>query len=390
MNFVAIGPHTGSQKGQDMTVKFTQALIDKAVTQHDRGKILYDSELAGLRLVIGKKTATYKLVTSINDGSNRHVSLTVGRSNLLTLRAARDHACELKLKLQRGEDPRRPKDVFPTVREALDGYLKAPNLSKRTVEFYGGAGERLGSLLRSPVDKVTPQLCADLHTRLTNRCGPSAANGSLRTLKAVLNHQARTLDLPPNPVTRGVRMNPERPRDWSIAPEDMPAMWQRLEAIEDPIMQALWTTLLFTGLRSADGRSIKWEHIDVDGVLTVPNPKGGERRAFKLPIADFALERIRALPRFNEYVFYSPAAEKGYTQQLRRRTGFPYSPHQMRHTFRTMAFEAGVDFQTIVVLMNHSSPHVSFNYVTRANLLGPMRDAVAEIEAKILRYRKEV
>lgn len=154
-----------------MTVKFTQALIDKAVTHYDRGKLLYDSELANLRLVVGKKTANYKLGTSTNDGSNRQDSLTVGRSNLLTVRAARDHARELTLKLQRGEDPRRPKDVFPTVREALDGDLKAPNLSKRTVKFYGGAGERLDSLLRSPVDKVTPQLCAGLHTRLTNRCG---------------------------------------------------------------------------------------------------------------------------------------------------------------------------------------------------------------------------
>lgn len=344
-----------------MTVKFTQTLVDRAAANQPAGSILYDSEIAGLRLVVGKRSASFKLVTSINDGSNRHVSLTVGRSNLLTLRAARDRARELKLQLQRGEDPRRPKDVFPTVREALDAYIKAPNLSKRTVEFYGGAGERLGALLKCPVDKVTPQQCADLHARLTARCGPCAANGSLRTLKAVLNHKARTLDLPPNPVTRGVRMNPERPRDWSIAPQEMPAMWDRLESMEDPVMRALWTTLLFTGLRSADGRSIRWEHIDADGVLTVPNPKGGEHRAFKLPIAQFALERIRALPRLNDYVFYSPAAGKGYVQQLRRRTGFPYSPHQMRHTFRTMALEAGVDFQTIVVLMNHSSPHVSFN-----------------------------
>ena len=372
-----------------MTVKLTQSMVDRAVSDLERGSILYDSELAGLRLVIGSRSASYKLVTSINDGSNRHVSLTVGRSNLISLRSARDVARGWKLKLQRGEDPRRPKDVFPTVQTALDDYLRSASLAPRTVEFYEHAGARLGSLLRAPVDSVTPQQCAEVHARLTRSSGPSAANGSLRTLKAVLNHQARTLDLPPNPVTRGVRMNPERPRDWSIPPEEMPEMWRRLEAIESPIMRALWTTLLLTGLRSNDCRTMKWQHIDEDGIVTVPNPKGGESRAFRLPLPDLALKRIMELPRFNEYVFYSPSAASGHVQKPRRKGAFPYSPHQMRHTFRTMAFEAGVDFQTIVILMNHSSPHVSFNYVTRANLLGPMREAMGKIEQRIVMYRNK-
>jgi hypothetical protein len=42
--------------------------------------------------------------------------------------------------------------------------------------------------------------------------------------------------------------------------------------------------MLLTGLRSHDARSMRWEHLDEDGVLTVPSPKGGADRAFRLPL----------------------------------------------------------------------------------------------------------
>ena len=41
--------------------------------------------------------------------------------------------------------------------------------------------------------------------------------------------------------------------------------------------------------------------------------------------------------------------------------------------------EAGVDFQTVTLLLNHANPHVSFNYVTRAHLLGHMWEAQEEV-----------
>jgi hypothetical protein len=59
----------------------------------------------------------------------------------------------------------------------------------------------------------------------------------------------------------------------------------------------------------------------------------------------------------------------------------------MRHTFRTFAMEAGVDVGMTMILMNHRPAGVTWNYVTRANLLGPMRDAIETIAGKIVTYR---
>ena len=72
---------------------------------------------------------------------------------------------------------------------------------------------------------------------------------------------------------------------------------------------------------------------------------------------------------------------------MRRLAEFPYAPHQMRHTYRTHAMEAGVDFQTVTLLLNHANPHVSFNYVTRAHLVGHMREAQEAVSSRLASFR---
>ena len=72
---------------------------------------------------------------------------------------------------------------------------------------------------------------------------------------------------------------------------------------------------------------------------------------------------------------------------LRSDRGFAHQPHSLRHSYRGHALEAGIDFQTVVYLMDHSTPHVSFRYVTRANLTGHLREAQETIAARILSFR---
>ena len=87
-------------------------------------------------------------------------------------------------------------------------------------------------------------------------------------------------------------MNQERPRDWAIGPDDMPLLWQQLDELEDRVRRGCWLVMLLTGLRRGDAQTMKWEHLDQDGVLSVPSPKGGEAKAFKMPLASAAHPRI--------------------------------------------------------------------------------------------------
>lgn len=344
---------------------------------------------------MGSKSASYKLVGRINDGSDRYVSIIIGRTDAVSLRTARDKANELKLTLRRGEDPRSAKRTVPSLRTAWERYRETRGVELRpsTVGWY--EEKVLGPLkpiLDIPFDRLDRETVRSLHEKITKRNGPYGANGAMRALKAVYNDAARTFDLPPNPVSRAVRMNKETPRKWALDAAGLAVMWRSLDAMDDQLRAACWMVLLLTGLRSHDARSMKWEHLDADGVLTVPCPKGGEARAFRLPLPRRllqVLEKVKqdTVPFVSPFVFPSTTSKSGHIEEMRRTDEFPYAPHGMRHTWRTMALEAGIDLQMAMILLNHKPAGVSWNYVTRANLLGPMREASERVAEKLASYR---
>jgi integrase len=270
-----------------MSTKLTQGAVNKIAEEHAAGAQVYDAEVSGLRIVVGSKSASYKLVGRINDGSDRYVSIIIGRTDEVSLKTARERATELKLALRRGEDPRNPKSSAPSLRKAWDRYKdsRGPELQPSTMNWY--EEKVLGplkGLLDIPLDKLDRETVRALHEKITKRSGPYCANGAMRALKAVYNDAARTQDLPPNPVSRAVRMNKEAPRKWALDAAGLTEAWRRLDEMEDQVRAACWTVMLLTGLRSHDARSMRWEHLDDDGVLTVPSPKGGADRAFRLPL----------------------------------------------------------------------------------------------------------
>ncbi len=380
-----------------MSEKLTRARVDRATETESAGSILYDAQVPGLRLVIGQRSASWKIVSTINDGTSRPVTLTLGRADQLSVKSARTEAQALKLKLSKGEDPRRPRGVIPTVEQALARYTSnRPDLSARTLEFYDQmvAGP-LKPLIKLPMDRIDREHCRSLHERITKKSGPYSANASMRVLKLLFNDVLREFDLPHgNVVSRAVRMNREESRDWAVSPVDLPELWRRMITIEDPIRRIAWETLLLTGLRSGDVKSMRWENLDQDGVLTIPSPKGGTAKAFKLPLCRHLIQRLEELrdvtkPLESDWCFPASSAS-GHLETLRRTKDWPYAPHAMRHTWRTVALEVGVSIDMAQVLMNYRSGGanaVSWGYVTRANLLGPMREAAETVASKLLHYR---
>ncbi|MCA3186275.1 MAG: integrase family protein [Methylobacterium sp.] len=378
-----------------MSTKLTQATVNRLAEEHPTGTQLYDADLSGLRIIVGSKSSSYKLVGRINDGSDRYVSIIIGRTDEVSLKTARDKAAELKLALRRGEDPRAPKRAVPSLRMAWDRYKKTRGAELRpsTVESYTQKVELyLKPILDVPMDKLDRETVRALHERITRNNGPYCANSAMRVLKLLHNDAARTQDLPPNPVSRAVRMNKETPRKWALDAAGLAETWRRLDAMEDRVRAACWTVMLLTGLRSHDARSMRWEHLDEDGVLTVPSPKGGADRAFRLPLPRRLLQVLEMVkqetaPMESPFVFPSLTSESGHIEEMRRTAEFPHAPHQMRHTYRTWALEAGIDMQTVTLLMNHRPAGVTWGYVTRAHLLGHMREAQEKVCQAMVRHR---
>lgn len=78
-----------------MATKLTQGVVDKIRSDHATGTQVYDAEVSGLRIVVGKKSASYKLMGRINDGTDRYISVIIGRTNEVSLKSARERAKEL-------------------------------------------------------------------------------------------------------------------------------------------------------------------------------------------------------------------------------------------------------------------------------------------------------
>jgi integrase len=316
----------------------------------------------------------------------------------LTVRQAKQKAREIKLQLSQGVDVRRERrrTEVPTVAEALDAYLSSrDDLSPKTERWYRGMVDGpLKSHARRRMDEVGREECRRIHERATVSRGPYMANSCMRVLKLLHNDVARTQDLPPNPVSRAVRMNKERARDAAILPQDMPAMWRALEAIEDPIRRCMWETLLFTGLRSGDVKSMRWSNLGEDGVLQVPSPKGGSDRAFSLPLPRYLLQRLEELrqhtaPLASDFAFPSATSREGHITEIRRSSNFDYHPHQFRHSLRSYGLLAGVDEQVIKLLLNHKDASVTGGYLTKAVVVEPMRKGIEAISEVLLSYRSK-
>ena len=106
-----------------MATKLTQIVVDKIRNDHATGTQVYDAEVSGLRIVVGKKCASYKLMGRINDGTDRYISVIIGRTNEVSLKSARERAKELRIALRRGDDPRAPKNAIPSLNAVAESYF---------------------------------------------------------------------------------------------------------------------------------------------------------------------------------------------------------------------------------------------------------------------------
>ena len=123
---------------------------------------------------------------------------------------------------------------------------------------------------------------------------------------------------------------------------------------------------------------MRWQDVDCEvGTLHRPNPKGGEERAFTIPLSQVAPGLLRFIRRRDAVLF--PGSEWVFPTRLRdrsvthikepkeRRRGLP-SPHRLRDTYHSACQEAGLSPYDIDVLTNHRPQRgtVSAGYIRQS------------------------
>lgn len=331
-----------------------------------------DPKHRGLYLVVGKKTKTWML-------KRKNVWTRVGGWPQLGIKAARERT----LQLLAAGDTNRPMGL--TLTAAYELWKKA---RRRAASTLRGHKEYLNLHFEDWKDTDLSDLSREevqrRHEKISSERGPKAANNGMKALRSWWS-AAQKID-PALPVAPTIAVN------WhEQQPVDESALLARLHewntlldtAVSNPVRRAMIRFMLMTGLRSGDVKGMRWEHVGQD-TLFLPKPKGGERKAFTLPLVAAHLElleivrpyahRARVFPLFNARI--SPGERKRFG-------ALRWSPHSMRRIFISVAVEAGLTPYEIALLVNHKVPGITFGYVAKAADMRPqMERVVARLQSR--------
>lgn len=280
--------------------------------------------------------------------------------------------------------------------------MRAKGCTPRSIETLREETARhLADWLPRPLASISRNECALRHEFLSDHRGPYVANRVMQQFRAVYNTARRRMeDLPDTNPVIAVTFNRVRRRRQPIQWQELPAWHAKVQNLANPIRRDLQRLLLFTGLRSLDARTIRWEHVDFEtATLHRPEPKGGAERAFTIPVARFVLELLQRRRRDNPALFPDdhgwvfPARNRAgrlthvqepkqqRTVAGRKRPWLP-SPHRLRDTFACAAHEARIHPLDLKVLMNHALPaadDVTTGYIRPS--IEHLRGCVEEVAA---------
>lgn len=360
--------------------------------------IVRDQELAGFFLLVGTRSKAFMVQGDLwENGKRRTVRMKIGEVGQVPTREARAKAKVLLGSIADGIDPR-PKSptadspvkngADPTLQEAWeryrDGHMKRKSRSEGTIENYRDHVERLMAEWRTQPLSILgndPSLVKSLHDKLTKENGPYIANGCMRSLRAIYNHARKTArSLPAENPVFAVDWNSEKRRDSALGPSDLSAWFAQLSALDNPLRREFHLFLLLSGSRPDAIKRARLEHLNFrKRLLHIPKPKGGENRAFDIPLSR---EMVRCLVRAirigrqmhpaQSYVWLFPAdsAAGHLVEHKEDRSVLSKWGNDLRQTYRTIAQAAGVNDLDIHLLMNHTLPGVNAGYITRSKLVG--------------------
>jgi hypothetical protein len=265
-------------------------IIDRLPFSGKGQYIVRDADLPGFFLIIGVRRKTFTVQAEFRRHGVRHTTRrALGTSADLTTRDARIMAKQVLARIASGdfaEQDIATKAANVTLGEAWDRYkiaLERKDRSAATIAGYQDHVERvLKDWMKLPLKTLgeNPRMVSDRHDKITRVSGPSAANGCMRTLRAVYNHARRSARmLPPDNPTMAVDWNEEKRRDTAMGSFDLPVWMDEAGRLRHLIRREFHLFTLLSGSRPGALKRAELKHFDfARRVLHLPRPKGRQAR----------------------------------------------------------------------------------------------------------------
>ncbi|WP_293905339.1 integrase family protein, partial [Phenylobacterium sp.] len=372
-----------------LQMSLTDKSLDKLPMATEGQYVVRDTELKGFLVVVGKRRKTFTVKgEGWQNGKRKNVYAAIGVVGDLTARDARLKAKEALTRIAKGLPAIEPAEVEapiePTVEaqpaeagvtlwEAWERYLEAHLVRKRrsarTIASYADHVERIFKAWRDrPLKELgeDPALVTARHDEITRENGPFIANGAMRTLRAIYNHARKSHRYLPadNPV-EAVDWNEESRRDTGMGLKALPAWFDELILLENPIRREFHLFTLLSGCRPGALKVAETPHLSfARRMLHIPAPKGGSKKAFDIPLSRPMIRcLIRAIrlsrmmfPEAGERWIFGAGGVDGHLAEQRedREQTLSKYGNDLRQTFRTIGQAAEVPDLDIHILMNHA------------------------------------
>lgn len=391
---------------------------------------LWDTDAPALALRVtptGRKT--YVFESRLNGATIR---INIGTQAEWSLDAARTKAKGLKMMVDSGTDPREverqqqatkaTEQAAAAVRAVTVGEVWALYLAERKphwgdrhysehVSMVNPGGKKtmrgthgrgvtspgiLHSLMATPLrDLTAPVIEAWADNEAKTR--PSAARLSWRCLKAFLawcteQPEYAVVVSDRNPAkttkTRDALGKPNVKQD-ALLREQLPAWFDAVRQLQNPVIAAYLQTLLLTGARAGDVLGLRWDDINTKWRgLTIRDKVEGTR---VIPFTPYVAHLLATLPRRNDFVFSSTVSTGG-TLVIPRNphndackvAGIDYlTIHGLRRSFKSLTEWLEIPTGVVAQLMGHKpSATAEKHYTVRP--LDLLRVHHEKIEAWIL------
>jgi integrase len=371
--------------------------------------IYTDTEVKGLYLRNGPRSATFyfhsdkrvhgkRVVKRIKLGSYPTIGLIEAR-RLATIEAGDAAAGKHvpgKIKATKLAD---------AMQEYLDYLKRKADANRKPAHWHKNATYLFKQLIEpkwatwSLLDLVNnPRALRDWHLKVTKTNGPTSANHACRLIRACYLYAARAdVTLPQRKPTSMVEWNSEEPAQTAMPLKEFPAWLKAWDAVKAslghkkpvrhfaPTRKEFHLFCLFTGMRPGEIARLKWCNVKpAERTVEIPNAKASKtiRIIMSAPIAR-VLKRARDIAKpANGQAFIFP-----HCGQVASRDALPYSGHDLRHTWKTVATACGLSDLFSGIMLGHQPEGISEKYITQHVLSTgtELRAAQRKVSARIVK-----
>lgn len=207
------------------------------------------------------------------------------------------------------------------------------------------------------------RLLQDTPTNKGRTRSPATVNRYLASLSAVLTYATRELRwISDNPCFSLVKLKEPAGRDRILSDEEITHLVAACRGSHSPYLYCVVLLSLTTGARQGEILGLEWKHVDLDNRLAyLKETKSGRPRSIAL--TDAVIEELRTLAAtrdpFKPLVFASKTAfgqtdlKKVWKKALEQAGISNFRPHDMRHTFATLAARQGASNLELATAMGH-------------------------------------